>query len=71
MAWIRMIDEAEAAGELKEMYDRLTEPWGGVDHILKIHSLSPRSLRGHFEYYKTLMRGPSPLSRASGMGPSR
>ena len=63
MAWIRMIDEDEADGELRDLYGRLTEPWGGVDNILKIHSLNPGSLRGHFEFYKTLMRGRSPLSR--------
>ena len=64
MAWIRTIDEDDAQGELRELYERLTEPWGGVDNILKVHSLSPASLRGHFELYKTLMRGPSPLNRA-------
>jgi len=64
MAWIKVIQESEAEGELKQLYDRLTEPWGGVDHILKIHSLNPASLRAHFELYKTLMRGKSGLSRA-------
>jgi uncharacterized peroxidase-related enzyme len=64
VAWIRTIDEDDAQGELRELYERLTEPWGGVDNILKVHSLSPASLRGHFELYKTLMRGPSPLNRA-------
>jgi alkylhydroperoxidase family enzyme len=58
-----MIDEDKADGELKALYGRLTEPWGGVDNILKIHSLNPASLRGHFEFYKTLMRGRSPLDR--------
>jgi len=64
MAWIRMIDEDEADGKLGELYGRLTEPWGGVDNVLKIHSLNPDSLVGHFDLYKTLMRGRSPLSRA-------
>ncbi len=62
MAWIKMIKEEEAQGQLKEAYDHLIEPWGGVDNILKIHSLNPRSLRAHFDLYKTLMRGPSELS---------
>lgn len=64
MAWIRMIDEDDATGELAELYGRVTEPWGGVDNILKVHGLNPASLKGHFELYKTLMRGPSPLTRA-------
>jgi alkylhydroperoxidase family enzyme len=63
MAWIRMIDEENAEGKLREQYARLTEPWGGVDNILKIHSLNPDSLQGHFEFYRTLMRGRSPLTR--------
>ena len=40
-----------------------TEPWGGVDHIMKIHSLNLASLKAHFEIYKVLMYGKSPLSR--------
>jgi alkylhydroperoxidase family enzyme len=64
MAWIPYVDESEATGRLRRLYERLVEPWGGVDHILKIHGLNPRSLEGHFDYYKWLMRGRSPLSRA-------
>lgn len=63
MSWIKVIQEEEASGELKQLYDRMMEPWGGVDNILKIHSLNPPSLRTHFEFYKTLMQGPSGLSR--------
>jgi len=63
MAWIQTVDEDQAEGKLGELYARMMEPWGGVDHIMKIHSLNPPSLRGHFELYKTLMRGRSPLSR--------
>jgi alkylhydroperoxidase family enzyme len=62
MAWIPMISENDAQGELAELYDRMIEPWGGVDNILKIHSLNPASLQGHYELYRNLMRGPSDLS---------
>jgi len=64
MAWIHMIDEEEARGKLREWYARLREPWGGVDNIMKIHSLNVRSLKGHYELYKAVMYGKSPLSRA-------
>lgn len=40
MAWIKMIAETEAEGALAEMYSKLIEPWGGVDNIMKIHSLN-------------------------------
>ena len=63
MAWIPMIPEEDAEGVLKELYDRYTEPWGGVDNIAKIHSLNPASMRDHFALYRTVMRGRSPLSR--------
>ena len=64
MAWIKMIMEDEATGRLKELYEKYTEPWGGVDNILKIHSLNVKSLKGHFDLYSHLMRGRSDLSRA-------
>ncbi len=63
MAWIRVIDEAEAEGDLAEQYSRLIEPWGGVDHILTIHSLHPTSLAAHVNLYKTLMYSKGPLKR--------
>ncbi|RMH78315.1 MAG: peroxidase [Calditrichaeota bacterium] len=64
MAWIKMIAEAEAQGKLRELYERLQRDDGGVDNILKIHSLNPPSLEGHYRLYATLMRGKSGLSRA-------
>ena len=63
MSWIKVIDEDDATGELRDLYDKMTEPSGGVDNILKVHSLNPASLRAHFELYVTLMRGKSGLSR--------
>lgn len=62
-AWIKIILEDEAEGDLAEQYSQLIEPWGGVDNILKIHSLSPESLRAHVLLYQTLMYGKSPLKR--------
>ena len=38
MAWINVINEEKATGSLKDQYNNLIEPWGGVDNILKIHS---------------------------------
>ena len=64
MAWIEMIPKGEATGRLKALYDLFTEPWGGVDNILKIHSLNVKSLKTHYDLYAHLMRGRSPLSRA-------
>jgi alkylhydroperoxidase family enzyme len=62
MAWIRVIDEEEAEGPLQRLYRSLVEPWGGVDNVLKVHSLHPASLRAHLQLYRLLMKGESPLS---------
>jgi len=62
MAWIRMIDEDKASGQLKTYYEKYGDA-EGVDNILKIHSLNPESLRGHYELYRHLMFGKSGLSR--------
>lgn len=64
MAWIKVLAEDEADGELKDIYERLTEPWGGVDNIMKIHSLNIPSLQAHNDMYRILMRGSPDLSRA-------
>ncbi len=62
MPWIKMVEEADATGELAEMYAQERSAWG-VDHILKIHSLNPASLKAHALIYRTLMYGRSGLSR--------
>lgn len=64
MAWIKVIDEREAEGRLKETYDKYKAPWGGVDNILKIHSLRPKSLDAHYEFYKVIMTGSKDLPKA-------
>ena len=58
-----MLDEDEAPPELREIYRKIS-PTGSVDHILRIHSLNPRSLQVHYDLYRHLMYGPSDLSRA-------
>ena len=63
MPWIEWIEEADATGPLKDSYERYGTPQG-IDHILKIHSLNPKSLDDHCRLYTHLMRGPSGLSRA-------
>ena len=63
MAWIKMIPEDEAENELKSWYDKLREPWGGVDNILRIHSIKTPTLKGHYELYSSAMKGSRDLSR--------
>lgn len=64
MAYIRYVEESEASVELNRLYDRYRDPGGAVDNILRVHGHNPPSMAAHFDLYKTLMRGPSALSRA-------
>ena len=65
IAWIEIINPKEAKAELKSLYDaNFDRQHCVVDHILQIHSLHTQSLQDHIQLYKTLMFGPSPLSRA-------
>lgn len=64
MAWIRVIEEEDAAGTLRELYSRIIEPWGGVDNIMTIHSIEPRALEAHLHLYRQAMRESRGLSQA-------
>lgn len=64
-AWIDVIPEAEAEGELAALYDELrSAKTGSVDHILAIRSLHPETMRGHARLYRTLMDGKGDLTRS-------
>ncbi len=64
MAWIRSIDENEADGALREIYEDQRRQAGAVANILKIHSLAPDVLRAHLAIYQAAMHAPGDLSRA-------
>ena len=64
MAWIPYVPYDDADGLLARHYERFRAPWGGVDHVIRIHSLNPPSMGHHATLYAHLMRGRSPLSRA-------
>lgn len=68
MAWIHVIPELEADGDLLAFYDQLyapypDEPRGQLDNILQIHSLAPASLRAHWALYQSAMAGTETLPR--------
>ncbi len=64
MAYIRVIPEVEAVGELAELYRRYGNADGTVDNVLKVHSLNAESLAAHCALYVQAMHRPSPLTRA-------
>ena len=63
MPHIRLIDEGEAEGLLKEEYDAARERAGKVFNILKGMSRNPRVLRASIGLYREIMFGESGLSR--------
>ncbi len=64
-AWINVIPEAEAEGELKALYEQeFDSEKQGTDNILAVHSLNPPTLRAHADLYHTVMHAKSPLSRS-------
>lgn len=63
MAYIPYVPLQQATGVLADLYRRLGGADGAPAHILRIHSLNPRSMEYHLRYYSHIMRGPSPLSR--------
>lgn len=63
MSWIRFVAPAAAQDKLREIYDAAVQRAGRVFQILRVQSLNPAALDASLELYKTLMHGPSPLSR--------
>ncbi len=64
MAWIRTVEEGEADGLLKSLYEGLRKQVRMVPNILKVFSLHPETMRATMGIFQTLMYGRAPLSRA-------
>ncbi|MBI5823788.1 MAG: carboxymuconolactone decarboxylase family protein [Chloroflexi bacterium] len=64
-AWIHVLPEEEAEGELKALYEQeFDSEKQGTDNILAVHSLNPPTLRAHADLYHTVMHAKSPLGRS-------
>lgn len=63
MAYIPYVSDEQASGLLGKLYTKYRNASGGIDNVVRVHSLNPRSMRDHLELYSHLMRGPSPLTR--------
>jgi uncharacterized peroxidase-related enzyme len=58
-AWIEMIADADAAGVLKQMYDKVRTPHGTVDNVMRAHSLRPHTMEGHVVLYRSVLHNPN------------
>jgi alkylhydroperoxidase family enzyme len=63
LPYIRLIEEGEAEGPLKEDYDAALERAGKVFNIVKAMSLRPGVLRASMDLYREIMFGESGLTR--------
>ena len=63
MAWIKVIEEKDATGELRGIYQSQGQKAGALANILKIHSLAPETLSTHMAFYDAVMHAPGELSR--------
>lgn len=55
MAWIKTISFANATGELRRLYERITGPGNNIDNIMLMHSLRPNTMEGHMAIYKHVL----------------
>ena len=54
-AWIRMLSDEEAGGDLQEALALARTPHGTVDNVMRVHSLRPSTLRGHVALYRAAL----------------
>jgi alkylhydroperoxidase family enzyme len=62
MAWIKTVAEEEATGLVAKIYRGTRRSWGGVDNIIKAHSLNSSALRALMTFYNGLMHGDCDLT---------
>jgi uncharacterized peroxidase-related enzyme len=63
MAFIKVIDQKNAEGKLKDIYEDIISSRGKLSNIMAIHSLLPDTMIKHMDLYKSIMFGKSNLSR--------
>ncbi len=60
-ARIKTVLPEEAEGKMADLYKKMGH---NMANILRVHSLNPESLETHYAWYRSIMYGPSPLSRS-------
>ncbi|MFO7991549.1 MAG: peroxidase-related enzyme [Thermoplasmata archaeon] len=63
MSWIREVEESEAEGELKEIYQEIITSRGKLSNIMKVHSLNPEAMKAHMDLYMSIMFKSSTIKR--------
>ena len=64
MPYIDVIPLKRATGLLKKQYEAALARAGRIWNIISIMSLNPQAMKPSLDFYRTIMFGPSPLSRS-------
>ena len=64
MAFISLIQPAEAVGKLKQLYDAAFKRAGYIANVIRIMCHDPDSCNASMAFYGTLMKMPNALSGA-------
>ena len=54
-AWIEMISDEKADGDLRDALGMARTPHGTVDNVMRVHSLRPNTMRGHVILYRAAL----------------
>lgn len=58
VAWIEVVPYEASTGELRRIYDGIRGASGHVDNVVKVHSLRPHTLEGHYALYRSVLHHP-------------
>ena len=64
MPHIKTVELNEASGELKDIYSKVVGERGKLSNILKIHSLLPKTMITHLDFYMSIMFNKAGIRRA-------
>lgn len=64
MAWIKIIEEGDAKGQLARIYATAKQRGGRIYNIIKVQSQNAAALQGAMQLYQAVSLGESPLTRA-------
>lgn len=63
MAWVKPVEEQEAGGRLKELYEWIKGSKGRLGNLYTVRGLFPETVRPQFEIYRALMFGRRGINR--------
>lgn len=64
MAYIELVDEKDATGLLKKVYEAGSSRAGSVANIIKVMSRDARSTQASMQFYVSIMKTPNALDAA-------